>query len=114
MTFDDLADFIQNRMRMSHVYQPVMLTRLLTNRGHATVTDIARAILQHDESQVEYYERITNDIVGRVLRKHEVVQKEGNQYFLSGFDSLTEGEIVKLVEMCQRRLDDYLARRADR
>jgi hypothetical protein len=43
-------------MRMSHVYQPVMLTCLLTNRGHASVTDIARSILQHDESQVEYYE----------------------------------------------------------
>src|SRR5689334_2605038 len=100
MTFDELADFIQNRMRMSHVYQPVMLTRLLTNRGHATVTDIARAILQHDESQVEYYEKVTNEMVGRVLRKHEVVRKEGNRYFLSGFDGLTEDEIATLLELC--------------
>jgi diadenosine tetraphosphate (Ap4A) HIT family hydrolase/5-methylcytosine-specific restriction endonuclease McrA len=114
MTFDELADFIQNRMRMSHVYQPVMLTRLLTNRGHATVTDIARAILLHDESQVEYYERITNGMVGQVLRKHKVVRKEGNQYFLSGFDDLTEGEIAELVGMCQKKLDEYLARRGDR
>jgi ATP adenylyltransferase len=114
MTFDELADFIQNRMKMSHVYQPVMLTRLLTNQGQATVTDIARAILQHDESQVEYYEKVTNEMVGRVLRKHEVVRKEGNRYFLSGFDGLTDSEVARLVELCQRRLDEYVARRGDR
>src|SRR5262245_46579189 len=78
MTSDELADFIEHRMRMSHVYQPVMLTCLLTNRGHVSVTDIARSILRHDESQVEYYESVTNNMVGRVLRRHAVVRKEGD------------------------------------
>jgi hypothetical protein len=54
MTFNDLANFIRTGMRKSHVYQPVMLMRLLTNRGHASTRDIALAILRHDESQVEY------------------------------------------------------------
>jgi ATP adenylyltransferase len=36
MTYDNLADFIQNRMRMSHVYQPVMLTHIVPrNKGGA-------------------------------------------------------------------------------
>jgi ATP adenylyltransferase len=114
MTFDDLADFIENRMRMSHVYQPVMLMRLLTNKGRASVKDIARSILQHDDSQIEYYESVTNKMVGRVLRSHEVVRKEGDRYFLNGFEGLAEDQIAVLVELCQRRLDDYLARRGDR
>ena len=114
MTFDELTDFIEHRMRMSHVYQPVMLSCLLTSRGHASVTDIARSILQHDESQVEYYEKITNDMVGRVLRNHEVVRREGKAYFLSGFENFTEEQVKALVELCQRRLDEYLSRRGDR
>ena len=31
--YDELADFIENRMRMEHVYQPVMLMTLLQNGG---------------------------------------------------------------------------------
>jgi diadenosine tetraphosphate (Ap4A) HIT family hydrolase len=111
MTFDELADFVRNRMKMSHVYQPVMLIRLLTNRGQATVTEIARSILQHDESQVEYYEKVTNSMVGRVLRSHQVVRKQGNRYILSGFEGLSDEQVAMLIQLCQARLDEYLARR---
>lgn len=114
MTFEELADFIEHRMRMSHVYQPVMLMRLLTNRGQATDSDIARSILQHDESQVEYYQKIVHDMVGRVLRGHKIVVKERRSYRLPAFEGLTDEQIAALIELCQRRLDDYLARRGDR
>jgi diadenosine tetraphosphate (Ap4A) HIT family hydrolase/5-methylcytosine-specific restriction endonuclease McrA len=114
MTFDELSDFIQSRMRMSHVYQPVMLIRLLTNRGRATVTDIARAILSHDQSQIEYYENVTNNMVGRVLRSHGIVSKEKRLYSLNGFEHLTDGQIETLIALCQQKLDEYIARRGDR
>ena len=104
MTFDQLSDFIQNRMRMSHVYQPVMIICLLLNKGRASVTEIARSILQRDQSQVEYYEKITNEMVGRVLRRHEVVRKDGQNYFLSGFEGLSEVQVSQLVEFCRGRL----------
>ena len=29
MTFDELVDFIQNRMRLSHVYQPLLIRTLI-------------------------------------------------------------------------------------
>lgn len=32
MDFDDLIDFIDNRMKMSHIYQPLML-RILVEAG---------------------------------------------------------------------------------
>ena len=35
--YNELKDFIQNRMRMSHVYQPVMLTALLKQNGRGVV-----------------------------------------------------------------------------
>ena len=37
MNYRDCEDFIQNRMRMSHVYQPVMLMTLLRSDGKASV-----------------------------------------------------------------------------
>lgn len=40
MQFDD-AGIICNEMRMSHVYQPVMLIELLARNGSASVREIA-------------------------------------------------------------------------
>jgi hypothetical protein len=54
MTYEQLLDFVQNRMRMSHVYQPVMLMTLLRRGGSSSISNIARSILTHDESQIEY------------------------------------------------------------
>jgi ATP adenylyltransferase len=66
-TYEQLAHFINHEMRMSHIYQPVMLRELLKRNGTATVTEIARALLAEDRSQLEYYEQITKNMVGRVL-----------------------------------------------
>ena len=69
MNYQDLVDFVENRMRMSHVYQPVMIQTLLLKGGQATEREVAEAILTNDASQIEYYEKITRDMVGRVLRR---------------------------------------------
>ena len=55
MKYENLVDFIEHRMRMSHIYQPVMLLALLENNGQCKVEDIARNILRCDRSQVEQY-----------------------------------------------------------
>ena len=47
-----LKDFINNRMKMSHVYQPVMLKVLLQQNGQATVDEIAKSLLLYDQSPV--------------------------------------------------------------
>ncbi len=57
------------------------MTRLQQG-GRCSTTLIARAILAHDESQVEYYEDVTKNMVGRLLRRHRIVDKEGGSYSL--------------------------------
>ena len=114
MTYKQLADFIHNRMRMSHVYQPVMLMVLLQNHGRCSTTQIARSILAHDESQVEYYEDVTKNMVGRVLKRHGIVEKEGGGYSLIGYESLDERQVENLIELCESKLDEYKARRGKR
>ena len=107
MTFDQLRTFVDSSMRMSHIYQPVMLQYLLERGGSASVRDIAATILSHDESQIEYYEQIVKNMVGRVLRNRQVVRKDGQSFELSDFDRLSPGEIAELTDRCQKKLDEF-------
>ncbi|HZB09876.1 MAG TPA: HIT domain-containing protein [Rubrobacter sp.] len=114
MNYKQLVDFVQNRMRMSHVYQPVMLMTLLRGGGRASTGEIAKSILAHDESQVEYYEKVTKNMVGRVLRNHDIVEKDGNDYALFGYEDLDDEQIESLLELCESKLEEYKERRGRR
>ena len=109
----NLSDFIKHKMRMSHIYQPVMLMELLKRRGNASRREIASALLQRDESQLEYYERIVTNMVGRVLINRKIVSKERDLYSLNGFDELTASQIEHLVGLCDDKLIAYLEKRHD-
>jgi ATP adenylyltransferase len=113
-SFKNLSDFILNQMRMSHIYQPVMLIELLCKEGSASTSEIAKALLSRDISQVEYYEHITKNMVGKVLTKNRgITSKSDNQYSLSGYESLSSQEIFKLIEICESKVDEYLEKRKD-
>jgi diadenosine tetraphosphate (Ap4A) HIT family hydrolase len=111
MAYEQLVDFLQNRMRMSHVYQPVMLMTLLQQGGRCSTTEIARSILAHDQSQIEYYEDVTKNMVGRVLRGHGIIDKEGGSYSLVGYEELGDEQVLDLIELCRHKLDEYKAKR---
>lgn len=114
MKYEQLMDFIQNRMRMSHVYQPVMLATILEHGGKCSTTDIARAILNRDQSQIEYYENIVGNMVGQVLRRHGIVKKEGRDYLLDVDKKLSPEQIASLARICESKIDEYTAKRGER
>ena len=74
MTCDELVDFIEHRMTMSHVYQPVLIRSLVDAGGKATLRQLAQAFLVQDESQLLYYEDRIKKMPFPVLRKHGVVE----------------------------------------
>ena len=98
---------------MSHVYQPVMLRLLLGKNGRASVQDVARALLNEDRSQLEYYSEITKNMVGRVLANRGVVKREGRDYELLGYDHLTAEQVQELKTICERKLEEYVSRRGE-
>jgi len=115
--FHRLEIYIRDQMRMSHVYQPVLLRVLLERGGAATTEDIAKALLSYDRSQVEYYEIRTKNMVGKVLTQNGVIEpvKDGRRivgYRLAASD-LSEQEIAALIELCQQRLSAYIGLRGD-
>ena len=109
-----LQQFISSEMRMAHVYQPVMLAELLKSNGTASVRQIARAILEKDLTQVEYYENITKNMVGQVLTKRRhITSKTGDTYALGGFDQLTQEEVRELLNLCRQKIKAYEERRGE-
>jgi len=112
--FEELSDFIRNQMRMAHIYQPAMLVELLQNGGKASVTEIAKALLSRDVSQIEYYEQITKNMVGRVLTKNRgITNKDRNTYSIKEYEELESEEVELLINLCIGKIDEYVEDRGD-
>ena len=45
MTFDELLNFVESELRMSHVYQPLLISFLVESGGAAKVRETAVSIL---------------------------------------------------------------------
>lgn len=112
--FEQLKQFILNDMRTSHIYQPVMLIELLKNNGSRTTTEIAKAFVNRDPTQVEYYSNIVKNMVGKVLTKNRgITYKDGEIYHLSGINDLSKDEREELIHLCQKRVEGYEAKRGE-
>ena len=110
--FRTLENFISKKMRMSHIYQPVMLRELLTHNGAISVNAIAKALLGHDQSQIEYYEAITKNMVGKVLTTNRgITDRQDDGYVLKGFGALSHDERAALVALCDQKIAEYTEKR---
>ena len=107
MTFD-LHDYITNQMKMSHIYQPVMLKVLLENNGEASIEQIASALLSYDQSQVEYYGIRTKQMVGKVLTNNGVVEPVKSGRRTTGFklnsEAISAAQRASLVALCDKSI----------
>ncbi len=114
MNYQKIHDFISTEMRMSQVYQPVMLMELLKNDGQASATQIAQAILDKDPTQIEYFTEIVKNMVGKVLTKNRgITEKSGDTYKLIDSEHLTDEQIIALIELCQSKITEFEAKRGD-
>jgi len=117
--FEKLNNYIANEMRMSHIYQPVMLRELLIRNGSATVEEIARALLSFDESQVEYYSVRTKNMVGKVLTSNGITTAAKKGRVISGYDLIGAAVLEPeerdiLVNTCDRKIADYVGKRGEK
>lgn len=118
MIFERLSEFISTKMRMSHIYQPVMIRELLVRGGEASVDEIATALLAHDPSQVEYYGLRTKNMVGKVLTNNGVTEviKSGRNitgYELPDAGNLSPSERDELIKACDAAIAKFLRNRGD-
>jgi len=110
MRFDDLLAFITERMRMSHIYQPLLIRALVEAGGAATLRQLAHAFLAQDESQLRFYERRIKEMPLRVLTKHGIVRHDGQLVSLVVPD-LSYVQRAQLKRACEQRLQEFIEKR---
>lgn len=110
MTFEELKDFLENKMRMSHIYQPLLIKSLLEFGGTSTIRQMALKFLEQDESQILYYEDTLKKMPIKVLKKHEIIKQEGNLITLN-VSKLTLKEKAELKMICEMKMQEYIAKR---
>lgn len=108
MNFEELKDFISNKMKMQHIYQPVMIKTILkSDKNSASVRTIAREFSNLDESQIDYYKVITKQMPGRVLKSHGIVIETSDGYSLN-ISQLTDYQKRDLIDLCNQKIDKYI------
>lgn len=106
MDYKDLSDFIKTKMNMQHVYQPLMIRTLLESNNHASADEIAKAFLEKDQSQLDYYKIITKNMPGKVLRNHGIADYKNEKFHLM-LDEITDEQREDLIKLCNKKLDEY-------
>jgi len=114
MDYIELKDYLMHKMKMSHIYQPVMIKELLGSKSPVSTRQIASKFLEYDTSQIEYYEKVTKSMPGPVLIRHGIVQRESTNYSLKLEDHLTEGQIKELISLCDAKINAYIQLRGDK
>ena len=108
----NLKAFIEKDMRMSHIYQPVMIWTLLNSGGRASIQDIAKEIAGYDQAMLEYYQERVKTMVGKVLTKNKIAvrPKEDKQCFelVAAHNS---DEVEELKQLCEEKIAAYIEKR---
>ena len=110
MRFEDLIEFLESGMRMSHIYQPLLIRSLIDSGGIATIRQLALAFLVQDESELLYYEKRIKEMPLKVLRKHGVVSYEKGLVSLR-VPKLTFQQKAQVKMLCDQKLQDFLLKR---
>lgn len=109
--FEDLKHYLGSkaRMRMSHVYKPVMLLTLLDNDGAASKSEIAREFILTDAGMQKEYEKKVYAMPGKRLVDAGLIERDGDRYRLSTiFDGLSDAQLEEIRGILVSRIDDYL------
>lgn len=110
MTFEELRYFLKYQMKMTFIYQPVVIRTLLKHQGQASVREIAKNALSFDEAQIDYYIRVIKRYPRQVLTQHGIIETQRNGLFrlTVPVDELTEEQTTELLGLCDEKIQIYL------
>lgn len=110
MTYEQLVDFLSSKMKMSHIYQPLLIRSLVDAGGSATLRQLAQFFLSQDESQLIYYEKRIKEMPLRVLSKHGVTSSDGELVHLN-VKSLTLEQKAHIRIICEQKLQEFVQKK---
>ena len=110
MDTNELLDFLEHKMSMTHIYQPLIIRSLLDAGGSATVRQLAVELAKSNEMDLRYYEKIVKRWPRGALRKHGVIEVEADRFVLQ-VKKLTFQERSCLRAVCDRKIGEFLTNR---
>ena len=118
LTVAELVDFIEKKMRMSHIYQPLLIQSLVESGGQATLRELAVKFLSEEEAEIQEMMKTIKKMPVHVLsaknksRKKPIVEeKDGVVRLLAKPADLKER--AEILGACAQRLHDYVAKRGE-
>jgi ATP adenylyltransferase len=110
MNFENLKKFINSKMVMSHIYQPLLIRNLVDSGGQSTIRQLAVNFASYDESFIVQYEAILKSMPIKILMKHGVITRDKDIISLST-GKLTLQEKAEIRKICESKLQDYIVKR---
>lgn len=110
MEYLELKDFIEHKMRMSHIYQPLLILTLLESDNIATIRQLAIEFAGRDEVQIEDYKKRIKNMPVKVLKSHDVISQEGELVQLN-IPSLSLVERSELKMFCEQKIQEFIMQR---
>ena len=104
MNFENLIEFLENQMKLSHIYQPLLIRCLVDADGSATLRQLANNFVLQDESQLDYYEDRIKKMPVRVLKNHNIVSMDGNLIKLNLDKKLTLEQKAIIRKICESKI----------
>ena len=106
-TYQILKSYL-SKMRMFHIYQPLLLIELIKGNGKTTGDNIAKSFLSYDETQIDYYKHITKIMPFKVLSQHfKELKRVKENYIFEDFD-LTEKQKEELIDLYKKKLNQKI------
>lgn len=112
MDHPDLLKFLQNTMKMTDVYQPVVVKELLLHEGKRTKAQLAAALAAYDSSVQAYYQKIMMRWPKITLTKHGIIdyERDGSIFRLVGYPENDEVR-QEATRLCEERIAEWVEKK---
>ncbi len=97
-------------MKMSHIYQPLLIRSLVDAGGSATLRQLATYFLSQDESQLLYYEKRIKEMPLKILAKHGIIDKDRELIHLN-VQKLTLQQKAQIRCICEQKLQEFVQKK---
>jgi hypothetical protein len=107
--FEELKLFIQSKMSMTANYQPVIIRELITRGGKATKDELALALLQQDQEEMDYWRKILMRWPYDTLhKKHGIIEYHSTSKTFELLYNPTSGdEAAAVIELCETKISKF-------
>ena len=107
-TYKELKQFIEKKMVMSDIYQPVILLELIASDNSASKEQLARALMAADVANMTRWQKILMRYPKQVLSDRKVLKYDNKtKTFILLVETLTPKQVSELSAILEKKIASY-------